>query len=106
MSHGLSVRARAKIDAAEIVTYLSDQSVPAAENFIAALEESFIFLQDWPESGGLTESEPLRSMGIRITLVSGFRNYLIIYRVREMTVEILRITHASRDQANLLDNLE
>ena len=46
MSHPLSVRARSKIDAAEIVEYLTEQNVTAAKKFIAALEESFAFVQD------------------------------------------------------------
>jgi toxin ParE1/3/4 len=105
MTHRIVRFAQARIDIAEIVDYLVAENVAAAERFLESLEKSFGFLATFPQSGDLVEDEALRADGVRLWQVKGFRNYLILFRVRDEDVQILRVTQASRDRANLLDTL-
>jgi plasmid stabilization system protein ParE len=105
MTHRIVRFAQARVDIAEIVDYLVGENVAAAERFLDSLEKSFNFLATFPQSGDLVENETLKADGVRLWQVKGFRNHIIIFRVRGEDVQILRVTPASRDRANLLDTL-
>mgnify|MGYP002789379656 CR=1 FL=1 len=101
MSHRIAQSNQAKLDVAQIILHLSNQSVAVAERFLDSLQESFSFLADFPASGELVDEDDQDLRDVRIWQVKNFRSYLIIFRCRGSTIEILRITHASRDRVDL-----
>jgi toxin ParE1/3/4 len=105
MSLRIVQRTEAKRDFWEIVDYLSTRNVAVAEKFIDAVEESFRFLSEYPESGDSIEDRVTPSANTRAWPVIGFHNYLILFRVKSDHIDVLRFTHASRDVNALLDEL-
>jgi plasmid stabilization system protein ParE len=102
MSVRILQRAQARLDFWRIVDSLAAQNVSAAERFIKAVRESYEFLADWPEIGGRIDKDDPEFADIRLWSVNGFRNYLILYRAGADRIEILHLTHASRDLESLL----
>lgn len=105
MSVRVVQRAQARLDFWKIVEFLAGESVSAAERFIKAVRESYEFLADWPEAGGRIDTGDPELADVRLWQVQGFRSYWIVYRSAADKVEILRITHASRDLDALLKDL-
>ena len=96
---------QARKDFWEIVHYLALKSVATAERFMKAVEDSQEFLAEFPVTGTLIEDDEFGLKEIRITQVTGFENYLIVFRSRANRVEILRYTHGSRDLNSLLQGI-
>jgi toxin ParE1/3/4 len=63
----------------------------AAHRLIERLFDCFVYLSDHPLSG---EARPDLSEGIRGFVV---RPYLVLYRVREEDIQIVRVVHGARD---------
>jgi plasmid stabilization system protein ParE len=102
MSLRVSQRPTARREFWEIVDFLSEQSVTVAEKFIDAVEATLKFLSDWPGSGSLIEDGSPELAGVRIIQVKLFRNFLVVFRLRDDYVDVLHLTHASRDLQALL----
>ena len=85
----------AENDLVEIGLFIARDKPLAAEAFIAKIEEQFQLLADHP---GLGETQTALGKGVR-RLTLG--NYLIFFRHREETVEILRVLQGSRDIRSL-----
>lgn len=67
-----------------------------ASRIVQRIDAQIRLLSEFPELG---PERPEVAPGMRV-LVEG--NYLILYRVTEETVEIVRIVHGARDLAALL----
>ena len=82
---------RAQKDFVAIVEYLDEHSPPAADRFVAAVEDKCRLLASFPELGRTRDElrRGLRSLAVR--------KYVIFYRVTATAVEILRILHGARD---------
>ena len=50
-----------------------------------------------PELGSPRAFQQTRLAGIRMWLVTGFRNYLLFYRVVGDELQVLRVLHAAQD---------
>jgi toxin ParE1/3/4 len=79
---------RADLEIDEIFEYLARHSLPAARRYLAALEELYRRLSDFPDSG-----RPGLAPGTR-RLVIG--DYIVSYRRRGEDVEIFAVRHARR----------
>ena len=89
----------AEEDLNEIVDYLLEHSINAANKFIDeldALEES---LSMFPELGTLSGDRKLRSKGYRMTIIG---DYLLFYTIRHERVYVMRIVHGKRNYLPLL----
>jgi toxin ParE1/3/4 len=78
-------------DLADIWTHIADNSEEAADRVIAAIEETIELIVEFP---GLGAPCPHLVSGLRRTM---WREYLIYYRVREDTIEIVRALHGRRN---------
>jgi plasmid stabilization system protein ParE len=70
--------------------YISQESPAAADRTVAAILSAVEILKRFPASG-----RPGRVAGTRELVVSG-TPYIVPYRVREDTVELLLVFHAAR----------
>ena len=68
-----------------------------ARRFLIAVEAAYRRLQHMPEIGAPRPSTRAGIEGARIWPVPRFRVYLILYRIREDAVEIVRVVHAAED---------
>ncbi|HEY5797983.1 MAG TPA: type II toxin-antitoxin system RelE/ParE family toxin [Bosea sp. (in: a-proteobacteria)] len=90
----------ARRDLQEIGDYIARDSRRQAMRFVIALERFCGKLLSQPERYPLSPRHAER--GVRR---AALRDYLVFYRVRETTVEILRILHAARDVDTIVERL-
>ena len=88
--------AQAEEDLIEIWTYIAQDNPHAADRVLDEIEERFLSLADNPLMGRL---RPDIASELRY-FVSG--KYLILYRVVQGGIQIVRVVHGARDLANLL----
>jgi len=89
----------AEEDLNEIVDYLLEYSIDAANNFIDELEGLEEQLSSFPESAPLMRDRKLRNRGYRVSVVG---EYLLFYTLRNECVFVMRIIHGKRDYLALL----
>lgn len=68
-----------------------------ARRFLMAVEAAYRRFQSMPEVGAPRPSRRKGLEGARIWPVPRFRVFLILYRVRGDSIEIVRVVHASQD---------
>ena len=81
-------RALANLD--EEAAYLSKESPQVARDFVLCIQESVARLKDHPNLG-----RPGRVAGTRELILTRFP-YILPYRVRSGSIEILRVFHGAR----------
>ncbi len=84
-------------DLEEIWLYIAEDSPYNADQFLDRLQEKFAPLADNPDIG---VSRNRLAEGLK---VFPFGNYLIYYRATDSELQIIRVTHAAREQAALFD---
>jgi len=85
----------AKRDLVDIYVAIAIHNQPAAKRIIRRIDHRISLLAEYPELG---PKHPDITEELRM-LVEG--NYLILYRVRPGTVEIIRVLHGARDLSSL-----
>ena len=88
---------QANLDLLEIGDTISIENLGAAKRFRQKVEYTFQMLVAMPELGERCSSAHPKYRNVRIWRVSGFSKYLIFYRIREETLEILRVVHGARN---------
>ena len=76
--------------------YIAQDNLKAAAEFVLQLRDSALMLGKQPDLG-----RPGRIPGTRELVISGLP-YILPYRVRNNTVEILRVFHTARKWPELL----
>ena len=101
------LRDRALLDFAQVVRYYSsDVSPSVARSFVAALQEGFQHLSQFPASGSTRYALESNLPELRSWPVRGFP-YLVLYADSELSVDIYRVLHTSRDiPAGLSEGME
>jgi len=89
----------AEDDLNEIVDYLSEHSISAANTFIDELEGLEERLSMFPESGSLAKDRRLRSKGYRIAVIG---SYLLFYTLQNENVYVMRIIHSKRNYISMI----
>ncbi|HXQ08962.1 MAG TPA: type II toxin-antitoxin system RelE/ParE family toxin [Bradyrhizobium sp.] len=89
--------AEAEADLDQITTYIAEQSIEIALNFVQELREKCESLADTPRGYPLVPRH--EHLGIRRR---AFGNYLIFYRVGTSTIEVVHVLHGARDYERLL----
>jgi toxin ParE1/3/4 len=84
-----------KADLIAIWNYVAAESPRAADGLLGKIDQQIVRLADFPEIGS---HRPEISFDTRV-LVSG--KYLILYRLKGETVEIVRVVHGARDLTEL-----
>lgn len=99
--HKLSVRLLniAEDDLAEIIAFIAEDDIAAAEKLAARIEKQLARLAGHPSLGRIPAEEELARLGYRYLVVD---NYLIFYTVSAEAVLIQRIIHGARDYTGLL----
>lgn len=72
---------------AGIISYLADKDPEAAERLVARLRQRAASLATRPEQG-----RPSRLPGVRELVVAG-TSYVLFYRIKATTIEIIRVHH-------------
>jgi plasmid stabilization system protein ParE len=90
----------AEEDLNEIVDYLLEHSINAANKFIDELDGLEESLSMFPELGTLARDKKLRNKGYRMFVIS---DYLLFYTIRNHFVYVMRIIHAKRNYLPLLN---
>ena len=101
----LDIKPRADKDLGDIAEYIAADSLDHAIRFLFAARQTMEFLTTSPRAGAEYElASGRRLKGLRKWGVRGFRNYLILYRVGNETIEIVRVVHGARDIPTLLQD--
>ena len=96
-SRALSVTPRADQDVLEIFVILAAVSPAVAARFEAAVRSEYARPQAFAYLGRAREFRHRELRGLRSCQLTGFPSWLIFYRVRQSTVEIVRVLHGARD---------
>lgn len=97
MTRHLIVRPLAEIDRASHFLYLSGKNPQAALRFDAAVSEAFERIKQHGQTGARLALPRLKNLALRFYRPKGLKNYLIIFRLVNDTVNIVRILHGSQD---------
>jgi toxin ParE1/3/4 len=84
--------------------YIARHNCEAAVRFLQAADASYERLAAMPELGERQEFRNERLAGLRVWQIRGFENYLIFYRPVESGIEVVRVLHAARDIAAILED--
>ena len=82
-------------DLQAIFRYIRHEDEQAAQRFLSAAYDTFEFLADHSLTG--RSRGEFGHDGLRSWRVSGFRRYLIFYRVMADRIQIWRVLHGARD---------
>lgn len=93
----LRISARAREDLIEIWSYIADDSVANADDFIDQLHDTIESLGRRP---GLGRRRDELAAGIQSF---PFRRYVIFYRAVLNSIEIVRVLHGGRDIESLIE---
>lgn len=96
----------ARADLASCYAYIGERNPEAAVRFRQAAEATFAGLARMPNTGAPFEVENARLKGLRCTRVKRFRNHLVFYRPIDRGIEVIRLLHAARDVAMILEEQE
>jgi toxin ParE1/3/4 len=98
------LRSAAEEDVAGHARHLQERSVEAAIRFLDAVDAALELIALSPGIGGICryEKEHLRDM--RVLPISGFKSYLVFYRVLPNEIEVIRVLHGARDLASVFGN--
>jgi toxin ParE1/3/4 len=86
-----------------VLCYIGERNPGAAHRFREAAEATFTALAHSPRMGALYEVANPRLEGLRCSRVRRFRNYLIFYRPIDGGIHVIRVLHAARDIATILE---
>lgn len=103
MSYDTERSAQAVRDIEEAFIYIAEDNLNAAESFLTAVEESIETLSAHPLIGNGRPFQNNKLGDLRIWQIKHFKNYLLVYKVKEQTVTILRLLNVNRDFSLLFD---
>lgn len=101
MSQPLRVLLRAELDIDEIMDWIADRDERAALRFQACVRETLGRIEQFPNLS--SELVTPRGKRLRITAVKRYRRFVVIYRMTESEIEVLRVIRGSRNLDRLLD---
>jgi toxin ParE1/3/4 len=93
---------RALLDMDSIAEHIQQNSPRSALRFLEAVEATAERLLTFPEFGALFETSEPALLELRVCLVTGFKKYLLFYRIRSDGIHVERVVHGARDLANIL----
>lgn len=98
--HSIKLLKLAEDDLTEIVNYIADDNISAAEKLASRIEKSLQSLSRHPYIGKIPSDEELSRFGYRFLIVD---NYLIFYTIESPTIYVHRIIHGARDYKGFLN---
>jgi len=94
---------KAEEDIESIVTHIALDHPRASQEFRDALRHTCSLLAEMPGMGPLRNFGNSRLMDIRLWPLKHFEKHLLIYRVTEEFLDIIRVVHGARDLPTLLE---
>jgi toxin ParE1/3/4 len=101
MSQPLRVLLRAELDIDEIMDWIGNRDERAALRFQACVRETIGRIERFPNLS--SELVTRRGKRLRITAVKRYRRFVIVYRLTESDIEVLRVVRGLRNLDQLLD---
>ncbi|MFZ4591031.1 MAG: type II toxin-antitoxin system RelE/ParE family toxin [Ignavibacteria bacterium] len=89
----------AEEDLSEIVSYIGNDNIKAANELANMFEINFELLSNNPLLGRIPRDEDIMNLGYRYLIV---QNYLIFYSIGEKSILIHRIIHGARNYKDIL----
>ncbi len=89
----------AEEDFSEIISFIADDNLKAAENLANKIEKNLKLLSENPLLGKSPSDSDLKLLGYRYLIIE---NYLIFYTIEQRTIFIHRILHGARNYKTLL----
>jgi toxin ParE1/3/4 len=102
VSLGVAYLPEAERDIDAIADYIAADSIKAALRFYAAVRSDSSRLAEMPGLGARWFDSPAELVDLRGWLVTGFRNYILFYRVKADQIDVIRVVHGARDLAQQL----
>ena len=96
------IRPKVPNDLREILSFLESQSPTIADRFAQSVASTLESLVEMPGKGSLKHFRGRHLAGIRSWPVTGFKKYLILYRVVDVDIEVIAIVHGSRRLSTIL----
>lgn len=106
MSRIIRRTAQLREDIMDVYRYIHERSPQSADRVLDAIERSLRSLLDTPGAGRLWNSPDSRLIGMRVTTVRSYRNYLIFFRAVAGGIEVFRIVHGARELQALVDEIQ
>jgi len=97
------LRSAAEKDLLEHARYLQDKNEQAAIAFLDAFDAAIVLIGRSPGIGGTCHFKNPLIDGIRVWPISGFKSYLIFYRIQSDEIEVVRVIHGARDLSSIFD---
>ena len=91
-------------DLIALATYIAENNLDVAENFLTAAETTFKQLGNFPQLGKACQFKNSQLASIRQKAIKGFDNYLIFYRLIDNEVEIIRVLSGKRNIETILES--
>ena len=88
---------KALLDLDSIAGWIQKDSTRAALRFLESAEETANQIADFPELGAPVELSDPELKGLRHCLISGFKRYVLFYRIVGEDIVIMRVLHGHRD---------
>jgi len=98
--YNLKIYPAAKRDMIKIIEYINELSPKVAEEQYQKLVTGILSLRYLPRRCSTFKNEVLRKKGYRFLKIN---NYLVVFVVRELEVQIKRIIHNKRDYEFLIN---
>jgi toxin ParE1/3/4 len=89
----------AEEDFSEIINYIADDNLEAANVLADKIERDLILLSENQFMGRVPRDAEIKSLGYRYLIV---QNYIIFYTIGNNTILVHRILHQARDYKTLL----
>ncbi len=93
-------------DIIDIYRYIHARSPQSADKVFDAIERSIKALRDIPGVGRLWNSTDPRLEGMRVTVITPYRNFLVFFRTTPDAIEVFRVIHGARDLDRVVDEIE
>ena len=97
MSGRLVRHRRFNTDVLQVFAQIGEENFSAANRFLRAVDTDLQKIHGMPGIGAIRTFRRAKLRGIRSLPVSGYRNYLIFYRVDQNHIEVLRLIHGARN---------
>ena len=106
MKRTIRIQPLAQDDLRRQAEFIAKDSLDAALRLLEAAEITYEFLAETPLAGAVCPFKSVQTKDLRIWRINGFPNHLILYRVSETELLIVRVLHAARDLDVLLDDVK
>lgn len=89
-----------------IYLHIHDRSPQAAERVLEVLERNIRALADMPGVGRLWNSPDPELDGMRVAVVTPYRNYLVFFRATPSAIEVFRVVHGAQELDRIVDEIQ